>query len=119
MHENEMVLAKNQCVCVCVGCGVCVWIYILEKCIHLKNKRIQIISHDWIPGNKFIVCCITFQIWSNCPKMLACFLITAKKKKKVEHEKIPCFTRLTFVIGFSLQLQKVKFEGDLKHLRNW
>ena len=23
-------------------------------------KKIQIISHDWIPGNKFIVCCITF-----------------------------------------------------------
>ena len=45
------------------------------------------------------------------------FLTIAKKrkrrKKKVEHEMIPCFTRLKFVIEFSLQLQKVKFEGDL------
>ena len=107
---------------VSVGCGVCDWIYILEKFINSKNKRIQIISHDWIPGNKFIVCCVTFQTWSNCPKMLACFLTIAKKKKrkekkrkkkKVEHEMIPCFTRLKFVIEFSLQLQKVKFEGDL------
>ena len=23
-----------------------------------KNKRIQMITHDWIPGNKFIVCCV-------------------------------------------------------------
>ena len=117
--------------CVCGGWSMCLDLYFGKI---YPFKKIQIISHDWIPGNKFIVCCITFQTWSDCPKMLACFLITAKKqkktkKKKVEHEKIPCFTRLKFVIGFSLQLQKVKFEGDLKHevkitsclkhLRNW